>query len=64
MLKNKIKYGTSLNNVPEYKVYMGMKARCYNPNNDAYHNYGGRGIKVCDRWPIPLKCWSIPLPTS
>lgn len=50
MLKNKIKYGTSLNNVPEYKVYMGMKARCYNPNNDAYHNYGGRGIKVCDRW--------------
>ena len=27
-----------------------MKDRCYNQNNPAYHNYGGRGIKVCDRW--------------
>ncbi len=27
-----------------------MKQRCYNPKNLAYKNYGGRGIKVCDRW--------------
>lgn len=27
-----------------------MHARCGNPNNDAYPNYGGRGITVCDRW--------------
>jgi hypothetical protein len=27
-----------------------MKARCYNPNNSQYHNYGARGITVCERW--------------
>jgi hypothetical protein len=27
-----------------------MKNRCYNPKYAGYHNYGGRGIKVCDRW--------------
>ena len=35
---------------PLYQVWQGMKARCYNPNNKHYPNYGGRGIKVCDRW--------------
>jgi len=27
-----------------------MKKRCFNLNHHAYHNYGGRGITVCDRW--------------
>jgi hypothetical protein len=27
-----------------------MKQRCYNPNILGYKNYGGRGIKVCDKW--------------
>jgi hypothetical protein len=27
-----------------------MIARCTNPNLDYYHNYGGRGISVCERW--------------
>jgi hypothetical protein len=27
-----------------------MIARCENPRNVGYHNYGGRGIKVCQRW--------------
>ena len=33
-----------------YAVWMGMKARCYNPKSSAYENYGGRGIGICDRW--------------
>ena len=33
-----------------YKIYGGMKQRCLNPNNDAYNDYGGRGITVCPRW--------------
>jgi hypothetical protein len=27
-----------------------MKARCGNPKDKAYYNYGGRGIRVCDAW--------------
>lgn len=27
-----------------------MRDRCTNPENEAYENYGGRGISVCDRW--------------
>lgn len=37
-------------NSPEYYVYKTMIARCNNPNNKEYHNYGAIGIKVCDRW--------------
>lgn len=34
----------------QYKGWQMMKDRCYNPANVAYSNYGGRGVKVCDRW--------------
>lgn len=33
-----------------YKIWDGMKQRCLNQNNNAYINYGGRGITVCDEW--------------
>ena len=35
---------------PEYKAWNHMRNRCANPNNPDYPNYGGRGIKVCERW--------------
>jgi hypothetical protein len=34
----------------EYRSWLAMKTRCYNPNEPFWHRYGGRGIKVCDRW--------------
>lgn len=34
----------------EYESHRAMKNRCRNPNNPAYKDYGGRGIKICDRW--------------
>lgn len=33
-----------------YRIYAGMKSRCYNINVKDYSNYGGRGISVCSRW--------------
>lgn len=38
------------NGTRTYKSYHSMKERCLNPNHHAYNNYGGRGIKICDRW--------------
>ena len=35
---------------PMWYVWMAMKQRCCNPHVSNYHNYGGRGISVCDRW--------------
>lgn len=35
---------------PEWRAWKGMRQRCNNPNNPRYPLYGGRGIKVCDRW--------------
>jgi hypothetical protein len=34
----------------EYNSWCSMKARCNNKNSNRYHNYGGRGITVCDSW--------------
>ena len=33
-----------------YNIWSSMKSRCMNENDLAYDNYGGRGIRVCDRW--------------
>lgn len=35
---------------PQYAVWCAMWARCTNPDNKAYADYGGRGITVCTRW--------------
>jgi hypothetical protein len=35
---------------PVYQAWQNMKDRCCNPKNPGYADYGGRGIKVCDRW--------------
>lgn len=35
---------------PEYSTWTRMRNRCNSPISSAYGHYGGRGIKVCDRW--------------
>jgi len=35
---------------PTHRTWRAMRARCNNPNNQDYALYGGRGIKVCQRW--------------
>lgn len=33
-----------------YRIWSGMKQRCYYPKAIGYKNYGGRGITVCQEW--------------
>lgn len=33
-----------------YRVWAGMIQRCANPHSRYYKNYGGRGIKICEKW--------------
>ena len=40
----------SLSYTKLYKVWQGMKTRCYNPNFMYYCNYGGREIAICKEW--------------
>lgn len=39
-----------LSKTDEYRIWKGMKYRCFNSNLTGYKYYGGRGIKVCDEW--------------
>lgn len=35
---------------PEYRAWRQLQSRCSNVLGLDYKNYGGRGIKVCERW--------------
>lgn len=35
---------------PLYSIWGNMKERCLTKTNHSYAEYGGRGIKICDRW--------------
>lgn len=46
-------HGYSSISHPNFQVYTAwctMKSRCYREKDNNFKNYGGRGIKVCDRW--------------
>jgi len=48
----KLKHGHSRvgQKTAEYHAWRGMIIRCYYPSVPGFINYGGRGIRVCDRW--------------
>ncbi|WP_275289191.1 hypothetical protein [Halomonas elongata] len=35
---------------PEFNSWQGARDRCLCPTNKAYAYYGGRGIRICERW--------------
>lgn len=43
-----VKHGMA--NTIIYNTWKGMIRRCYCENDSSYENYGGRGIKVCEKW--------------
>lgn len=40
-----------------YRTWVGIRTRCYRKSSSAYKYYGGRGIKMCDRWYKSFKCF-------
>lgn len=46
-----IKLGThGMSNTRLFNIWSGIRSRCNNKNSKDYHNYGGRGVKICDEW--------------
>lgn len=43
-------HGLSRDHRREYRSWKDMRARCANTNDSDYADYGGRGIRVCERW--------------
>lgn len=48
--RSKHRESCSLGNTPEYRCWLKAKGRCLDLNDPGYPNYGGRGIRVCERW--------------
>jgi hypothetical protein len=52
-IENRFKHGHGTKKTrkgSEYSSWEHMRARCRNPKHKHYSYYGGRGIKVCERW--------------
>lgn len=49
--KTPTKYGpVRADRIPEYGIWQGIKRRCERETDHEYKYYGGRGIRMCDRW--------------
>lgn len=50
MYKTHLVEGKPIGQHPYYRTWMRMIHRCHNPKSSDYAYYGGKGIKVCERW--------------
>ena len=48
--RNPTRVSHGMTGTSEYQIWKNILARCRNANAPNHHNYGGRGITVCDRW--------------
>ena len=48
LIKSNYKHG--MRDDPFYKLWCGIRQRCFNKNTVGYKNWGGRGIKMCASW--------------
>ena len=48
--RNKANATVNCRNNRLYRIYFGMRTRCYNKTDHTYKYYGARGISICDDW--------------
>jgi hypothetical protein len=55
------KHGSSQRKDRIYNIWKRMRQRCRDRNDQDYHNYGGRGITVCEEWNvfIAFRDWAL-----
>lgn len=53
--KARTKYNARHNRL--YRIYYGMKSRCYNTKEYHYPDWGGRGIEICEEWRNSFKAF-------
>ena len=54
-------HGENNSNSRIHRIWNAMLNRCENPKVNRFHDYGGRGIKVCDEWHdyLAFKQWAM-----
>jgi len=49
-MTSKASYIHGMSHKQIHNIWCSIKQRCNNVKNSSYHNYGGRGITICDEW--------------
>lgn len=57
--QNHLKHGMGKTRL--YRIWKSMRQRCNNPKCINYHNYGGKGVTVCNEWDdfMQFKNWAM-----
>ena len=61
-IQNGLKKKHGLTKTRIHRIWTQMKTRCFNPKDEHYKDYGGRGITICDEWLNNLQAfhdWAI-----